>query len=513
MRPPQDVQGGRGHGDLAGSPVVSDRNFVVNTIDVPPDPSLLESMRSIGYTVESAVADVVDNSIAANAKSVDIQFSATGPFQISVVDDGFGMSRTEAVNAMRLAARGPSHERSADDLGRFGLGLKTASLSQCRTLTIITKKDGQLSALRWSLDHVITSGSWSLIELDQTDAKELLGWSQLEASPNGTLVHWGDLDQLAMTEGGLQHDLDRVAQRVRDHVALVFHRFSTGDDARKVLFKLNGGPIAPIDPFMSHSKLTQRSPWEPIDVEGHRVQLMAYTLPYLSRLSKADRQRALQLGGLRETQGFYVYRGARLVIWGTWFRVMPRSEMAKLTRVRVDIPNSLDHLWALDVKKSTAEPPPSVRRRLSELAKTMMLPSQRVQIFRGRKVTPTTPVEHMWSLRTNGDEFNYEVNLDHPTVRAFVGALPAETLKQFTLLLDDIQSTFPIVDAHNRMSGDGVPTAGTTDDDLVDRALAGWHLMAKTGAPQEAFITSIAVSEPYCMVPDFEKRLREALSS
>lgn len=237
---------------------------------------------------------------------------------------------------------------------------------------------------------------------------------------------------------------------------------------------------------------------------------MAYTLPYLNRLSQADRARALKLGGLRETQGFYVYRGSRLVIWGTWFRVMPRSEMAKLTRVRVDIPNTLDHLWALDVKKATADPPPLVRRRLGELAKTMMMPSQKVQEFRGRRVTPSLQVDYMWVPRVNGHEFTYEVNTEHPTVSAFVSELSDEQKKQFGLVLEDLQSTFPIIDAHNRMSGDGVPEV-QEDSDLVERAVAGWALAKTHGLDRESFIFGLSRSDPYCLVPSIEKRLREAL--
>ena len=144
----------------------------MKTIVVTPDPALLESMRSIGYTIESAVADVIDNSVAANASNVEILFSSSGPFEIAVVDDGTGMSRDEAVTAMRLAATSPTTERRPEDLGRFGLGLKTASLSQCRTLTLATKKNGELTVLRWSLDYVIDTGDWSLIELDPSEASD-----------------------------------------------------------------------------------------------------------------------------------------------------------------------------------------------------------------------------------------------------------------------------------------------------------------------------------------------------
>src|SRR5690348_307110 len=164
-------------------------------------------MRSIGYTIESAVADVIDNSVAASASNIEILFSSSGPFEIAVVDDGTGMSRGEAVTAMRLAATSPTTERHPEDLGRFGLGLKTASLSQCRTLTLATTKNGELTVLRWSLDYVIETGDWSLIELDPSEASTLLGWDLVSRIPSGTLVHWGDLDQLAMTAGMEQSDL------------------------------------------------------------------------------------------------------------------------------------------------------------------------------------------------------------------------------------------------------------------------------------------------------------------
>lgn len=483
----------------------------MKSIVVAPDPSLLESMRSIGYTVESAIADVIDNSVAAGAGRVSIRVSAAGGFQISIVDDGRGMDRSDAVAAMRLAARSPTEQRNPDDLGRFGLGLKTASLSQCRVLTLVTKKAGELTALRWSLDHVMATGEWALLELEPAEVEGLLGWESLAGLEHGTLVHWGNLDQLEKTEGQDQADLDRVAQRARDHVALVFHLFNAGDGVRRIRFDINGGAIEPIDPFLSHSRQTQRTSWESIVVDGREVRLMAFTLPYLSRLSRADRACALKLGGLRETQGFYVYRGGRLVIWGTWFRVMPRSEMAKLTRVRVDIPNSLDHLWALDVRKSTAEPPPQVRRRLSELAKTMMLPSQRVQEFRGRKVTQPEHVDYMWDLHANGDEFRYEVNPQHPVIASFTAELDDDLRQRFAILLEDLQSTFPVVDAHNRMSGDGVPDLVSTDEALIERASTGWSLARVHGVDREAFASALSGSEPYCRVPDIHKLLLEAL--
>jgi hypothetical protein len=487
-----------------------DGQYAMKTINCPPGSAMLESMRSIGYTVEAAVADVIDNSVAAEATAVDILVSPAGEFQVAILDNGTGMSRETAIECMTLSGTSPTQQRHPSDLGRFGLGLKTASLSQCRTLTIITKNGTELTALRWSLDHVIKAKDWSLIELGVEDVKSLLGWQQLNGLSNGTLVHWGELDQLSITEGSDQADLDNVAQRVKDHVALVFHLFNGNDGVRKIEMNMNGTTIIPIDPFMSNLQLTDKTPWESIEVEGQEVNLIAYTLPYLSRLSSAERDQALKLGRLRETQGFYLYRASRLVVWGNWFRVMPRSELAKLTRVRVDIPNSLDHLWALDVKKSNAQPPPLVRKRLSELAKTMVTPSRKVQEFRGRKVKLSREVDFIWTPRENGDEFSYEINIEHPTISSFANELSHDELKQFSLVLEDIQSTFPVADAHNRLSGDRVLKA-FDDEVLLERAVESWRIAESKGMDSEIFIGAISRSEPYFLVPDFENQFRKVL--
>lgn len=467
-------------------------------------------MRSIGYTLESAVADVVDNSIAAAAGTVDILMSASGPFEIAILDDGHGMTRAEAIDAMRLAASSPTKTRGPEDLGRFGLGLKTASLSQCRTLTVVTRKDGITTALRWSLDHVLRAGQWELLELDGRDLSELLGWHEFNRGDTGTWVHWSNLDHVKMTEGRHQSDLDRVGLQIRNHVALVFHLYISGNATRKVNMRMNGGAIAPMDPFMSASPKIQETEWEPIQVDGQVVKLKAYTLPYLNRLTAKEKDRLLALGGLRDTQGFYVYRAGRLVIWGTWFRVMPRSETAKLTRVRVDIPNSLDHLWSLDVKKSTADPPPAVRSRLRELASTMVQPGKKVQEFRGRKVTPEFKFDYMWNLLEIGSEFRYEINAEHPTIDSFKRSLSEAQRSRFELVLRDIQTTFPVIDAHNRMSADRMPIGETTDDEILERAEAAWGLIrSEEGISLEFFLKSLISSEPYCLVPNFETRMKD----
>src|SRR5262245_18928842 len=102
--------------------------------DVPPNaPSLVNSMCASGYDLDSAVADIIDNSISARATSVRIIVHEDGESSwIAIADDGWGMDDETLRNAMTFGCIDPEEARAPDDLGRFGLGLKTASLSQCR---------------------------------------------------------------------------------------------------------------------------------------------------------------------------------------------------------------------------------------------------------------------------------------------------------------------------------------------------------------------------------------------
>lgn len=483
-------------------------------IELTPDPHLLESMRAVGYTAETAVADLIDNSIGAAAKTVHVLASASGPPRLSIFDDGEGMDRDTALNAMRLAAQSPSEARRSTDLGRFGLGLKTASLSQCRRLTVATRRDGRTTVLRWDLDHVMKAASWSVIELEEAHCPELLGWELLQQVEHGTLVCWNDLDLFSMTEGDSQADFDAALVRVRAHCELVFHRFAAGDGCRKVAITFNGSPIEVLDPFLSGAKATQKKE-DTIRVAGVVLGVKAFTLPYISKMTATQKRLALSAGSLRESQGFYIYRGGRLVIWGTWFRLNPKGELGKLARVRVDVPNTLDHLWALDIKKSQATPPREMRDALRTLAGQMIAPSRRAQKFRGRNSKAGDPLTRVWDLVTDrDDEFRYEVNREHPLIRRMTDTLSPEQLTHMADVLELLEQSFPVVDAHNRLSEDGISRQNSSQvADLVWRAQELRIAFLDTHPEDDDFVSLLMGMEPYGSTPDFADGLRRALTS
>lgn len=485
-----------------------------NAIELAPDPHLLESMRAVGYTVETAIADLVDNSLAALAYRVDVLSTPVGPPRVAIFDDGAGMDRETCLNAMRLAARSPGDSRSATDLGRFGLGLKTASLSQCRRLTVATKRKGEITVLRWDLDHVASSGAWEVLEIGAEEAASLLGWDSLASVPHGTLVVWDELDLFSQTEGDEQVDFDAAMVRVRTHCELVFHRFVQGDGVRRVALTFNGSPVAELDPFLRTARRTQHKE-EVISVGGEDLPVHAYTLPFINKMSAEQRRRAMPSGSLRDSQGFYIYRAGRLVIWGTWFRLNPKNEFGKLARVRVDVPNTLDSLWALDIKKSQATPPKEMREQLRALAAQMVGPSRKVQEFRGRRVRADEQVSRYWDLVTERDnEFQYVINRNHPVIQRLAEGLDEAQMQGLEDLLEGVQGSFPVLDAHNRLGQDRVSVQNEPNEAAaLKRAVALREVLLDTYPEEQDFLDSLRSMEPYSEIPDFTTKYRAAVKA
>ena len=459
----------------------------------------MESMRAVGYSIETAIADIIDNSISAGATSVEINFSmdVETPY-LSILDDGAGMSALTARNAMRLAGVGATSVRDDRDLGRFGLGLKTASLSQCRRLTVITKQNGQITGLVWDLDHIIARDDWSLIILENAEMEVIPNFAKLKTSDSGTLVVWTELDRIHSQTKNVSAEFDQQIVQARDHLALIFHQFINGDHPyQKVDISINSLPLDGLDPFLTNAKGTQKSPVETIVVEGTPIDVQAFTLPYLSKMTEKQRSLAQVPGQLRDSQGFYIYRSGRLVIWGTWFKLLHKSENGKLARVKVDIPNSLDHLWSLDIKKSTAVPPVAVRDRLKRFAQELIAPSERTIVYRGRKEKIQDDIIRLWDVIVDRDTYRYQINRDHPLLQSVQDGLGQRELRNLENALEMIELLFPAQDLVNRFSKDHVPANESTDDLIKNQLIAMWETgQGNLGTPTE-FVDLIIGIEPW----------------
>lgn len=384
-------------------------------IDMPPcAPVLMESTRAMGYSLEAAVADIVDNSIAAGASEVNIDFSPYDavPY-ISILDNGAGMTSSEINDAMRYGSQSSLNMREASDLGRFGLGMKTASLSQCRCLTVISKQGRSVEARRWDLDKIYEKGSWALLSLSHAEILDIPQYiAQLKPLKNGTLVLWEKLDRMLKGAKATDKLMNKQMDYVREHLALVFHRYLAGESGiNKLVIKMNGLQLEPKDPFLI-GRSTQFQADEKFMIEGYPVHVASFMLPHVTSLSKKEKDMLGGTEGLRKDQGFYIYRNKRLLVWGTWFRMHRKDELSKLARIRVDVPNALDYLWTLDIRKSTAVPPDVIKNNLSRIVDRISDGSKRVWTFRGKREISDTG-SHLWSKTKIRDGVVYNLNREH----------------------------------------------------------------------------------------------------
>jgi Histidine kinase-, DNA gyrase B-, and HSP90-like ATPase len=390
----------------------------------PSAAALIESLRGLGYSPETAIADLIDNSIAADAANVELVLDWGGGNPVAgLLDDGSGMKRDILAEALRLGGIGATSVRAAGDLGRFGLGLKTASLSQCRRLTVVTRKDGKTSALVLDVDEVARRG-WFAIEPASLPQHPLA--AKLLQHEHGTLVLWERTDSL----GGLA-GLDKAAfhlrlEDVRAHLGMVFHRFINGD-AGRLTISLNGRPIKAWDPFQTGHPATRELPTERVRHADSAFIVKPYVLPHRDRYSnEAEYDAAGGPGGWGSRQGFYVYRGKRLLVAGSWLglggaRTWTRDEASRLARISVDLPTSLDRDWRIDVRKSQARPPGVLRARLNAIGGRCRQEAREVFAFRGqgpRTRGALPPASPIWLTLRGPDRLQYRINRDHPAIAA-----------------------------------------------------------------------------------------------
>lgn len=411
----------------------------------PRASSLSESMRDIGYSLETAIADIIDNSIAAGSSRVDIWIDFnTGHPRLGIVDNGRGLNREELIEAMRHGSTHPKNKRSGDDLGRFGLGLKTASFSQCRQLTVISRKNGKTVGAVWDLDTVSEHDDWVLGILDANEIQASPYMEKLGES--GTLVLWQKLDRLCEGEStSVRQDmLYEKMEATEKHLALVFHRYLSGElRSRKLEIHINGHPVEPFDPFCLSNKATQLLQEAIVRIDGQEIKIQPYILPHHSKLTPKEHDYYQSRSEFVSNQGVYVYRNNRLMVWGNWFRLVPKGEATKLARVRIDFPNALDEHWTIDIKKSRAYPPYQVKETLRQIINRIVEQSTRVHSGRGKRLFDEA-TDPFWLKHADRDGIRYTLNRDHPVLNAFRQILEGDEQRLFQEVLSVIEDSIPV---------------------------------------------------------------------
>jgi len=473
----------------------------------PYAPILVESTRSLGHSFESALADIIDNSISKGAKEINVNFRSVGNPYLAIIDNACGMDENELVAAMRYGSRSSLEIRDKSDLGRFGLGLKVASLSQCRKLTVVTKKNGVITSARWDLDYVIKRKNWALICLEDDEINDLQHIDILRGQKSGTIVIWEDFDRLFKGSVQPQKLFDEKIEIARFHIALVYHRFIGAINPLKIYF--NGLKVEAVDPFLENNSATQPLPEQTLEIDHSVIKIKPYVLPYVSKLSAKDRK--LIVGeNLKHSQGFYVYRNKRLIIWGTWFRLINQFELNKLARVRVDIPNSLDSIWEIDVKKSTATLPDIVKHNLVAIVERTVGASERVYKYRGRSIN-SDDIIHVWNLIDDRGSYKYLVNKEVPIYKAFESTLDEKQLNNLDSLIKMVENAFPYGDIYYRAvkGGNNAPPADMEFDEVYKIAVNMIDALKETGEDVRSFINKMDKYDFFLKYPDVIKAIRK----
>lgn len=406
----------------------------------PYAPLLIESMRSLGYSFDTAIADLIDNSVSANAKNIRILLDPSDDPQLIIFDDGHGMDPATLEEALRFGSRGPGEVRGTHDLGRFGLGLKSASLSQCRRLVVVSKSNATLCCFSWDLDEVQRQNDWSVLEYSREEIAQLPSIELFDSVDSGTYVLLQNFDRIAASSHDVKKTLDTLIETAEDHLSLVFHRIISEDGAN--IF-INGRSIEPKDPFLEGHKSTQRLREQSIKINDETITLQPYILPHRNKLTREDLRKVGGSDDLRTNQGFYIYRCKRLILWGTWFRLLGKDELNKLARVKVDIPNSLDEIWSIDVRKSTANLPDKIRKNLYGSVKDSVFGSKKVIEYRSR-LEPNTDISYIWQRLADRDGgIAYSINRDLPQVQLLINKLDDTGQRILQTLLQSIEQNFP----------------------------------------------------------------------
>jgi len=469
----------------------------------PNASALISSTRSIGYSFESAVADIIDNSITAQAKNIWIYSPPSDNPSLAIIDDGHGMNESKLREAMRYGLN-PSDERRLDDLGRFGLGMKIASLSQCRKLTVISKSIGcEIVAFRWDLDKVIRDNNWTLLMLEENEISNLEIISKLKSLQSGTIVLWENLDRVTDKTKEIKDCIADHLIITREHIAMTFHRFMDEEALpNKLNMFVNGSIVEPADPFLTHHPTTEKLPEQTINIAGNQIKLKPFVLPPVSKLSPADSK---LIGGkeqLRRLQGFYVYRNKRLILPGTWFKLTSSKELRKLARVRVDIPNTLDFIWDIDIKKSSATLPPQLRNNFVQILPNVIARSEKIHNFGGRNINDMGKT-YVWNKLEQRDQYQYVLNRHHPILQNLLSEINEDSKRDLENFLRIIESSVPFTSIYNDISSAKNISTDMTDEEHDQLLALGIELSKSIG------ITLLEKTEPYCNNPKIIEKIKE----
>lgn len=418
-------------------------------VELTPDAHLLlSSLRSVGYRSETAIADLVDNCISAGASTVEISFLWDGlNSKIIIADNGTGMTQEKLIQSMKIGSASPLDSREQKDLGRFGMGMKTAAFSMGKKLTAVSKVDNQYANACWDLNFIEldASGIWKLLIAEREYPNATLSlWE------HGTAIVIENLDRIVPNSNPdsarAKNNFYSLVDTVAKHLGLIFHRFIEDDS---LVININTKPIKPWNPFCLSNNATQELADEIYCDNGKEVLMQPYVLPHKTKFKTEQELKEIEGPyGMSAHQGIYVYRNRRLLVYGTWFNYIRKEPAFNLARIRLDIGSESDFDWKIDIKKSAATPPLYIREILNRTIDSCTETSAKVYNSRGiySKNIISPNLGYVWEQRKNRNGFySFYINKKHPILSEIEQKLDKSGQQYLTAFLSLVENYAPFM--------------------------------------------------------------------
>jgi hypothetical protein len=356
------------------------------------------------------------------------------------------MTQQKLLDSMKIGSSNPYEQRRIDDLGRFGMGMKTAAFALGKRLTVISKENGQISNACWDLNHIEKNNQWKMIILNEDNNTLINTKELLKNYESGTIVIIEKLDKL-IDENNLSKSEDRffkIIAKVKKHISLVFHRFIEEDNLK---IMVNENKIKGWDPFVLQNSATQELSKEEFYESDKPIIIEPYILPHRTKFSSEEEYK--KVAGHRgwfNNQGFYIYRNRRLLVHGTWFNIFRKEISYNLARIKLDIDSNSDFDWQIDIKKSKAVPPVYLEELLEKVAIICAEKSTSVYNSRGtyaKSYNKNIPsLSYVWEQRKNNDgKYSFYLNQKHPLlydIKNLLNEEGKECLKAYISLIENL---------------------------------------------------------------------------
>ena len=485
-------------------------NIIKAEIAKPNPKSTINSYRSFGYNLSTAIADIIDNSISAGADRIFLEYKWKGKDSyITILDNGCGMHKEELVQAMTPGSKDPDEERNEKDLGRFGMGLKTASFSQCKRLTCITKKENYAIIKRcWDIDFINQENEWQLLDY----VSDELFIDKIANQKSGTLILWEKLDRIV---GEAESTNEKVKKAfydemvtVKKHLSLVFHKFIESKSL-KIFFQ--NDEIEANNPFLLH---LDPKPEMGQPEQFDNVEITYFILPHMSEIGKEEYEKTGGSLGWFEQQGFYVYRGSRLLVAGDWLGFQKKRDYSKLARIAVNFSNIGDFNWKLDIKKSTATPPIEIRKELDRISKIAITKSAKIYNWRGQKDIDRIGISNYQPLwldeKTREGIKKYKINRQHPIIKALLDTEKTKLLQKALKLLEENVPIELILSNQNEDPSlhELEKQIEKPTDELINLAIELYNIHISQGVPASLARQQIMNAVPFNLYPLINEYLK-----